>query len=1027
MGGGLGRRIWWLVLSILTITILISCGDSTSSRNASSSSGTSTEEATVNVIVTVAIPASTSVSALTRAATKEDGVQHKGVLYTRASTTADMVMLRNNQGLSTPYRCTTVEGSCELSITQSDFEELFVDEGVILKSDNGDMVEHAYVQLTQTAADALIAGGGSLDTAVSPVTDIAYATTKGQCGGDLNDCGDIDVRTLNESLTDLFAHAGTATDSEKTIRAIDYLQDMVTAHQDLIVASTDGAIPAADAMANALVTGDTEALSVSFEFSETVDNTASVADVIADAYCTRASDGTIEWDELKSDATAQGVSFDGKAIVGFVSELKVDELDEVATIEIVDAARGLMAVPDLLSQSVQYPKVMASVAEMIRVGSFATGNARMAETAIGWLGSMTLGMSGSDIKKNLNPKNVAFSAYLMANDYMSASTQLSAQDIVSLNKATLSSPTMHQALTGGTMSFGGYMSNFKALGTSFTASNYSGAIGKSAGASCAFDNSCDGHSTCVNGLCQTVSATNRKSCDSGSDCAPFEVCIGHIKRYCLTSAAVPKDTFVYAAANTAQKMNPEDMISRSGGLGSTCDKNLKCAAGQTCSSTGPGAFGFCMPSSGYGGRAPGATCGGNTECASGTCNRGRCQAGDYFKSGNVVGEACVVFSDCATGYCSSGFCDVAPTSFQTAYYSAGTLMADGGACTLHYQCGSGVCESGRCKSFYSSSYYVAGGHGDSTTQGTVTVGQACYLSSDCAASFACIAGVCSMTSASANCGKTSDCLSPTITYCKDYVCNARVANAQACRLTATSTAADSCQSGNCVAGTCQAQTQTQSQPTNTTCTADSQCSASQYCGVQDPRQCLADKANGQTCSVSTECTSNFCSGGTCQQQPTDACTSDAQCVASQYCGVQSPRQCLADKTNGQVCQVSTECISNLCVSGICQAPIQPNLNTIGLNTWTKQIGSGPGGTFCATSDATRTTASGGPGNGPYTFTGNGNLSVTLGAPSCTGTLNGASSTSGSCTGPGGPPGTVAGSVIDITFSAPINCRLILKN
>ena len=105
------------------------------------------------------------------------------------------------------------------------------------------------------------------------------------------------------------------------------------------------------------------------------------------------------------------------------------------------------------------------------------------------------------------------------------------------------------------------------------------------------------------------------------------------------------------------------------------------------------------------------------------------------------------------------------------------------------------------------------------------------------------------------------------------------------------TSASQCCSNFCPSGTCQ--NATQCLPDGTSCTSGTQC-CSTYCdGTNHCATSPTCKDNGQSCTSGTECCSTNCVSGTCQPQ------------------------C---KTDGAACTAGSECCSTYCISGLCSLP-----------------------------------------------------------------------------------------------------------
>jgi hypothetical protein len=175
-------------------------------------------------------------------------------------------------------------------------------------------------------------------------------------------------------------------------------------------------------------------------------------------------------------------------------------------------------------------------------------------------------------------------------------------------------------------------------------------------------------------------------------------------------------------------------------------------------------------------------------------------------------------------------------------------------------------------------------------------GSACLQNGDCSSAL-CEAGVCAASSADAEllaCSFDGQCESAT---CYEGFCRAndfRIPNSGECRRDAQ------CVSGVCSNGQCSGVTGLEN---GTGCTSNIEC-ASNFCSGS---VCSAAPApSATTCFTDADCPSgNSCSGGICagatEQQP-------------------QPVQSAGTIPVGGTCVISTQCQSNMCVEGVCQDP-----------------------------------------------------------------------------------------------------------
>jgi len=111
-----------------------------------------------------------------------------------------------------------------------------------------------------------------------------------------------------------------------------------------------------------------------------------------------------------------------------------------------------------------------------------------------------------------------------------------------------------------------------------------------------------------------------------------------------------------------------------------------CAAGSDCAS-GFCIGGVCQATETGVGRGNGAPCTAGAECASGFCVAGVCQAsGSGAGRGN--GSSCSTPADCASGFCVEGLCSATGTV---------GMRPDGAACDTADQCASRMCIAATCR------------------------------------------------------------------------------------------------------------------------------------------------------------------------------------------------------------------------------------------------------------------------------------------------------------------------------------------
>ncbi len=159
------------------------------------------------------------------------------------------------------------------------------------------------------------------------------------------------------------------------------------------------------------------------------------------------------------------------------------------------------------------------------------------------------------------------------------------------------------------------------------------------------------------------------------------------------------------------------------------------------------------------------------------------------------------------------------------------------------------------------------------------------------------------------CAEDSDCANTE--FCtagipdfKENVCKAKKSKGETC------TTQRQCASDRCFAGFCAEADE---------CQSDAACAKGEYCGdpIAGKRSCKPLKVHGQTCTAASQCATGRCSWGFCANA--NECRSDTDCTGSQYCGdpIAGARTCMALKAQGQTCTSASQCSTGRCAWGFC--------------------------------------------------------------------------------------------------------------
>ncbi|MCC6213656.1 MAG: hypothetical protein IT376_02220 [Polyangiaceae bacterium] len=372
---------------------------------------------------------------------------------------------------------------------------------------------------------------------------------------------------------------------------------------------------------------------------------------------------------------------------------------------------------------------------------------------------------------------------------------------------------------------------------------YRCASGSSCHSSCTSDLQCQASAWCriTDNTCQP-DLPNGQTCTSAAQCTSGN-CVDGV--CCNTSC-----TGGCQACTAAKK---------GGGANGTCGS---IAAGadpdNECTDQGSSSCGTNGACSGAGACAlypPGTACG-STSCASGTQQGNTCNGFGTCTPASTTQCApytCLNASVCATSCSDDTFC-IASAFCDTTTSTCTPDKPSGQACTADNQCTSGFCTDGVCC--------------DQRCGGL------------CRACTAALKG----SGSDGTCGFVGDTTDPefecpddgSATCDRDGMCN----GAGACRLYAAGTAcgATTCASGTQTGfscdgfGTCASSQNTSCSPytcqgsaCGTSCTADTECIGSHFCGPGGV--CTPDQANGSACATGSQCATGYCVDGVCCDSP----------------------------------------------------------------------------------------------------------------------------------------------------------------
>jgi hypothetical protein len=330
---------------------------------------------------------------------------------------------------------------------------------------------------------------------------------------------------------------------------------------------------------------------------------------------------------------------------------------------------------------------------------------------------------------------------------------------------------------------------------------------------------------------------------------------------------------------------------------------------------------------------------------------------------NKAGSACTLAVECTTGHCADGVCcDTACPGICSACTSAKKGSGSDGVCGAiavgtdpddectaldASTCGStGTCDGAGACSLHPSGT-VCGP--PSCTSGTLETSLCNGIGSCIKSQTSCAPFVCAdATSCHSTCNDSTQCESGAFCDAAAHQCKSSSPNGTACQ------SGSQCKSGFCTDavccdsacdGICQSCTAATNGGTDGTCgfalagqdphdtcpdegvascKKDGACDGAGACRVYalgtacGPTQCVKNAQVGYACNGSGACLAGSsvtcspfaCAAGACQT----SCASDDDCDSASYC---DSGACVARKSNGTACTLKGECLTNLCVDGVC--------------------------------------------------------------------------------------------------------------
>ncbi|WP_437911122.1 MopE-related protein [Sorangium sp. So ce327] len=302
------------------------------------------------------------------------------------------------------------------------------------------------------------------------------------------------------------------------------------------------------------------------------------------------------------------------------------------------------------------------------------------------------------------------------------------------------------------------------------------------------------------------------------------------------------------------------------------------------------------------------------------------------------GRACVLDRDCRSSRCSNSICQVSSctdrvrngseTDTDCGGESSCPRCTSGARCLSGRDCLSSVCVEQTCAEPTCADLVRNGTEADIDCGGPCSVkcavGQRCVGNGDCASNV-CTDGFCAQKGPGVRCENASECASGNCVdgFCCDSDCaglcmacsNAKKGRGENGRCEPITPMADpdnECSdAGRNSCGTngfCDGGGRCQLYPVGTTC-GEPACTADLSGASRAP---LCNGAGDCAEAGTTDCGNAVCFAGACQHDCSRV--GDAGCSTTAYC---NGLTCVAKKVNGTTCGAARECLSGICVDGVC--------------------------------------------------------------------------------------------------------------
>lgn len=120
------------------------------------------------------------------------------------------------------------------------------------------------------------------------------------------------------------------------------------------------------------------------------------------------------------------------------------------------------------------------------------------------------------------------------------------------------------------------------------------------------------------------------------------------------------------------------------------------------------------------------------------------------------------------------------------------------------------------------------------------------------------------------------------------------------------------------------------------CVDDGDCGAVQYCRATDG-VCIDKRQIGSQCNRNAQCLNATCINNTCRGI---SCTADTECAASQFCAT---NVCREKRALGSTCSRNKQCASGFCGENVCRQSPAPTTDSTSTTTTTGTTNATTGG------------------------------------------------------------------------------------